>query len=95
VLEELQSIKNIGQQPGLVNAIRGQAQATQYAVSHFLGKISTLDPALGSSAPKGFHRGALSKAKWATCVAKEVHHLWETIQAQSMSLKLLLSMHAA
>lgn len=40
VLEELQSTKNIGDNPVLLNAIRGQAQAVQYAVSNFLGKIS-------------------------------------------------------
>lgn len=93
VLEELQSTKNIGDNPVLLNAIRGQAQAVQYAVSHFLGKISTLDPALGSSAPKGFYRGTLSKAKWVTTVGKEVTHLWQALQSQSISLKILLSMH--
>jgi hypothetical protein len=43
VLEGLQSIKSIGQNPSLVNAIRGQAQAAQYSVSQRLATSDQVD----------------------------------------------------
>lgn len=92
ILDQLQSTSIMMANPVILNAIKGQAHSLQTILSHFLDQISKYGGPLGCAAPKGFHRGPTSKAKWALLVSKEAAKMKETVTAQSTKLTLLFEM---
>jgi hypothetical protein len=92
VFQEVQSLPAASNNSVLLNAIRRQAQLSQQTITLFLERIQKYNTKIGRNAKHGFHHGTLSKAKWATCVSKEVGKLHGVIQAQSVGVMLLLSM---
>ena len=93
ILQQLQCLPSVTPNVSQVNAIKGQAQLSQDAVSKFLENVARYKSSLGYESAKGLHRGILHKAKWATLVSREVKELRAVINAQCLSIKLLLGIH--
>jgi hypothetical protein len=88
----VQSLKATKTDLHLINAIRGQAQLSRETLVTFQKKISKYDRDLGGHAHHAFHRGTLSKAKWATVVEQDVADLRQTLDSQMKSLSVLLQL---
>ena len=93
ILQQLQCLPSATADLSQINAIKAQAQLSQHAVSRVLDNAAKYNSSLGHGSAKGLYRGMISKAKWATIVSKEVKRLKEVINAQCLSIKLLMDIH--
>lgn len=93
ILQEIEALRSTQQDLSYINAICGQAQVSHETVKAFAQKIARYEKDLGVNARRGFRHGAISKTKWATTVAGKVAKLRQTIESQTIGLKLLLDLH--
>jgi hypothetical protein len=90
ILKDIETLDPSSTNPAQLDAIKSHAQLPLQTLNSFLHKIQKYNNSLGNGSSKGYHRGVLSKAKWATLVSDEVPKLRQKIDAQTTGLRLLL-----
>ena len=73
-----------------LDAIRCRAKLPLHTVNSFLDKIEKYGHSLRRGSSEAYHRGVLSKAKWAVLISDKLSKLRQKIDAQMTGLKLLL-----
>ena len=74
-----------------LRAIIGIAESVYQTSVRLHRKIAVYTPDLGRGAPKGFHRGVITKTRWVLFVSKEVPKYQASISAQCQNLQCLFS----
>ena len=73
-----------------LEAVRSHARLPLHTLTSFLHKIQKYNNSLTNERSQKYHRGVLSKAKWAILVSDELSKLRQKIDAQTTGLRLLL-----
>ena len=87
VFQELRSIRLPDPYSRHRERIVGIADGLHKTTKGFQEELSRYETRLGDNAPKGFHRGPLTKAKWVAHTSKKIPTHRATISAQLHSLQ--------
>lgn len=87
VLQELKSIRLPEPYSRHHERIAGLADGLHKTTKGFQEELSRYETRLGDNAPKGFHRGAMTKAKWVAHTSKKIPTHRATINAQLHALQ--------